>query len=153
MPEIDLSAQTAAVRSVLATHGIRPALALLNDRTQYRYTAIYKLSGDAMRAEHVFDRSSEYRSWLKAVPLDKSFCKHAIELGEFVTGHVSKDEALMSYRPYVGLVESYYGRLLTRDSGAPYGTFIHFDLEPRTIEAEEVAFLQQVTPMFLDYLD
>ena len=38
-------------------------------------------------------------------------------------------------RPYVGLVESYYGRLLTREVGAPYGTFIHFDLEPRSIDA------------------
>ncbi|CAN7776939.1 hypothetical protein LJR175_007847 [Variovorax sp. LjRoot175] len=152
MPEIDLSAQKAAVRNVLASSGIRPALALLNDRTQYRYTAIYKLSGDALRAEHVFDRSSEYRTWLKAVPLDKSFCRHAIEQGEFTTSHVSKDTSLVSYRPYVGLVESYHGRLLTRDCGTPYGTFIHFDLEPRTIDAEEIAFLQHVTPMFLDYL-
>ena len=153
MSEFDLSAQIAAVRSVLATHGIRPALALLNGRTQYRYTAIYKLSGDAMRAEHVFDRAAEYRTWLKAVPLDRSFCQHAIEQGEFVTSHVSKDKSLMHYRPYVGLVESYYGRVLTRDSGPPYGTFIHFDLEPRSIDAEEVSFLQQVTPLFLDYLD
>ena len=44
-------------------------------------------------------------------------------------------------------------KLLTRDSGTPYGTFIHFDLEPRSIDAEEVSFLQQVTPLFLDYLD
>ena len=153
MSEIDLTAQKAAVRNVLASSGIRPALALLNDRTQYRYTAIYKLSGDALRAEHVFDRASEYRTWLKAVPLNKSFCQHAIAQGEFTTSHVSKDQSLVNYRPYVGLVESYYGRLLTRDSGTPYGTFIHFDLEPRTIDAGEVAFLQQVTPLFLDYLD
>jgi len=153
MPEIFLAAQKAAVRNVLASSGIRPALALLNDRTQYRYTAIYKLSGDALRAEHVFDRASEYRSWLKAVPLDKSFCQHAIEQGEFSTSHVSRDPSLVNYRPYVGLVESYYGRLLMRDSGTPYGTFIHFDLEPRTIDVEEVAFLKEVTPMFLDYLD
>jgi hypothetical protein len=153
MSEFDLPAQAAAVRSALADYGIRRALAMLNDRTQYRYTAIYKLSGDSLNAEHVFDRASEYRTWLKAVPLDKSFCQHAIEQGEFVTSHVSKEKSLVSYRPFVGFVESYYGRLLTRDSGAPYGTFIHFDLEPRTIDAEEVTFLQQVTPMFLDYLD
>ena len=153
MSEIDFSAQKAAVRNVLASSGIRPALALLNDRTQYRYTAIYKLSGDALRAEHVFDRASEYRTWLKAVPLDKSFCQHAIEQGEFATSHVSKDQSLISYRPYLGLVESYYGRLLRRDSGTPYGTFIHFDLEPRSIDAEEVELLQEVTPYFLDYLD
>lgn len=128
-------------------------MALLNDRTQYRYTAIYKLGGEAMHSTHVFDRHSEYRTWLKAVPLDKSFCQHAIEQGEFATSHVSKDQHLMTYRPYVGLVESYYGRLLTRNDGAPYGTFIHFDLEPRSIPASEVSFLQRAIPLFLDYLD
>jgi hypothetical protein len=76
-----------------------------------------------------------------------------IEQGEFATSHVSKDKSLISYRPYVGLVESYYGRLLRRHSGTPYGTFIHFDLEPRSIDAEEVQLLQEVTPYFLDYLD
>jgi hypothetical protein len=153
MSEFDLPAQAAAVRRALAAHGVRHALAMLNDRTQYRYTAIYKLNGDSLKAQHVFDRVSEYRTWLKAVPLQKSFCQHAIEQGEFATSHVSKDRSLTSYRPFVGMVESYYGRLLRRDSGAPYGTFIHFDLEPRAIEAEEVTFLQHVTPMFLDYLD
>jgi hypothetical protein len=153
MSEFDMPVQAAAVRRALAAHGVRHALGMLNDRTEYRYTAIYKLSGESLKAEYVFDRASEYRTWLQAVPLQKSFCQHAIEQGEFVTSHVSKDESLVSYRPFVGLVESYYGRLLTRDSGAPYGTFIHFDLEPRVIEAAEVCFLQQVTPMFLDYLD
>jgi hypothetical protein len=108
------------------------------------------LSGGALRAEHVFDRASEYRTWLKAVPLEKSFCKHVIEQGESATGHVSKDKSLISYRPFV---ESYYGRLLRRDSGIPYGAFIHFDLEPRSIDAEEVELLQEVTPYFLDYLE
>ena len=153
MSNFDLPAQAAAVRSALATHGIRHALAMLNDRTGYRYTAIYKLSGDALRAEHVYDRASEYRTWLKAVPLEKSFCQHAIEHGEFATSHVSKDKSLVRYRPFVGLVESYYGRLLTRPSGDHYGTFIHFDLEPRCIDAAEMEFLQEVTPYFLDFLD
>ena len=151
MHEIDLPAQTAAVRSVLAKHGIRPALALLNDRTPYRYTAIYKLTGETMDAVHVFARGSEYRPWLKAVPLDKSFCEFAIREGEFATHHASRDQGLVS--PYDGLVESYYGRVLRREDGTLYGSFIHFDVEPRSIAEEEVAFLQDVIPLFLDYLD
>jgi hypothetical protein len=51
------------------------------------------------------------------------------------------------------MVESYYGRLLTRECGRPYGTFIHFDLEPRSIPAEEVRFLREVIPQFIDYLN
>ncbi|VTU25304.1 hypothetical protein [Variovorax sp. RA8] len=151
MHEIDLPAQAAAVRNVLANRGIRSALALLNDRTPYRYTAIHKLIGETMEAVHVFDRNAEYRSWLKAVPLDRSFCQFAIREGEFTVHHASQDPSLVS--PYDGLVESYHGQLLRREDGSPWGTFIHFDVEPRSIAQEEVAFLQDVIPFFLDYLD
>ncbi|CAN7526949.1 MULTISPECIES: hypothetical protein [unclassified Variovorax] len=152
MLDIDLPVPAAAVRSLLANHGIVPALALLNDRTLYRFTAIYKLSGEVMHAAHAFDRISEYRSWLKVVPLGRSFCQYAIEHGEFVTSDASKDQRLTN-RPYAGFVESYYGQLLTRADGTPYGTFIHFDLEPRSIPAEEIAFLREVIPEFIDYLE
>jgi hypothetical protein len=51
------------------------------------------------------------------------------------------------------MVESYYGQLLTRRCGTPYGTFIHFDLESRSIPTEEIRFLRQVIPQFIDYLE
>lgn len=152
MLDVDLPAPAAAVRSLLASGAIVPALALLNDRTSYRFTAIYKLNGEVMRAAHAYDRHSEYRTWLKVVPLCKSFCQYAISHGEFVTHHASKDRRLAN-RPYAGMVESYYGRLLTRDCGTPYGTFIHFDLEPRSIPAEEIRLLHEVIPLFVDYLE
>ena len=152
MLDVDLPAPAAAVRSLLASRGIAPALALLNERTSYRFTAIYKLNGDVMRAAHAFDRDSEYRTWLKVVPLGKSFCQYALEHGEFVTSHASEDQRLTN-RPYAGMVESYYGRLLTRGCGTPYGTFIHFDLESRSIPTEEIRFLREVIPQFIDYLE
>lgn len=152
MLDVDLPAPAVAVRSLLASRGIVPALALLNERTSYRFTAIYKLNGDVMRAAHAFDRDSEYRTWLKVVPLGRSFCQYAIEHGEFVTSHASEDQRLTN-RPYAGMVESYYGQLLTRRCGTPYGTFIHFDLESRSIPAEEIRFLRQVIPQFIDYLE
>ncbi|VTU31136.1 hypothetical protein [Variovorax sp. RA8] len=152
MLDIDLPAPAVAVRSVLASRGVAPALALLNDRTDYRFTAIYKLDGEVMHAAHAFDRTSEYRTWLKVVPLGRSFCQYAIEHGEFVTRHASQDQRLTN-RPYAGFVESYYGQLLTREDGTPYGTFIHFDLEPCGIPASEIAFLREVIPTFLDYLN
>jgi hypothetical protein len=152
MDDVDLPAPAAAVRSLLASRGIAPALALLNDRTPYRFTAIYKLNGGVMRASHAFDRASEYRTWLKVVPLGESFCQYAVEHGEFVTSHASQDLRLTN-RPYAGMVESYYGRVLTRECGEPYGTFIHFDLEPRTISTKEISVLREVIPLFVDYLE
>ncbi|MBS0339022.1 MAG: hypothetical protein JSS56_00750 [Proteobacteria bacterium] len=151
MLDFDVPSQAQAVRSVLAERGPRAALALLNDRTNFRFTALYKLEGGEMRAVHAFDRTSEYRTWLSAVPLESSFCRFAIEHGEFMTEHASADERLA--RPYAGLVESYYGHVLRNADGSPAGTFIHFDLEPRSIEAQEQAFLRDLVPLFGEHLD
>lgn len=151
MLDLDMPSQAQAVRSVLARHGPRAALAVLNDRTNFRFTALYKLEGGQMRAVCAYDRTSEYRTWLSAVPLESSFCRFAIEHGEFMTEHASADEGLA--RPYAGLVESYYGHVLRNADGSPSGTFIHFDLEPRSIEHEEQEFLRELVPLFGEHLD
>ena len=131
---LDTTDQHDAFRQALTDHGIRCALELLNDRTSYRFTAIYKLVGSVLRAQYAYDRTCEYRTWLMVVPLERSFCQYAIESGEFMTSSVSEDPRLAN-RPYAGMVEAYYGQLLLRPDGTPYGTFIHFDLESRSIAA------------------
>ena len=87
----DTTDQHAALRQALTNRGIRGALELLNDRTSYRFTAIYKLVGSLLRAEYAYDRACEYRTWLMVVPLERSFCQYAIESGEFMTSCVSKE--------------------------------------------------------------
>ena len=151
MLELDRSVQTEALRSVLSDRGVIGGLALLNDRTDYRYTGIYKFDGDVMRAAYVFDRFAEHRSWLRAVPLNRSFCRYVLQQGEFLITSASRDPRLHGH-PYDGLVESYYGRLLTREDGVPYGTFIHFDMEPRDMSKQELAFLHEVVPLFVPHL-
>jgi hypothetical protein len=147
----DTTDQHDAFRRALTDRDIRCALALLNDRVSYRFTAIYKLVGSVLRAQYAYDRSSEYRTWLMVVPLERSFCQHAIERGEFMTSSVSKDLRLAN-RPYAGMVEAYYGQLLRRPDGTPYGTFIHFDLESRNIAADEIDFLRETVPLFMKQL-
>jgi len=149
---LDPSSQVDAVRQALASTGPRAALALLNDRTNYRFTALYRRNGELMHAVHAYDRTSEYRTWLLAVPLERSFCRFAMAQGEFTTSHASADGRL-AQRPYSGMVESYFGRVVRRPDGTPWGTFIHFDLEPRSIDQDEMSFLRDVIPMFSDYLD
>jgi len=147
----DTTDQHDAFRRALTDRGIRCALELLNRRTSYRFTAIYKLVGSVMRAQHAYDRTCEYRTWLMVVPLERSFCQYAIESGEFMTSRVSRDPRLAK-RPYAGMVEAYYGQSLLRPDGAPYGTFIHFDLESRSIAADEIEFLRATVPLFMQHL-
>ena len=50
------------------------------------------------------------------------------------------------------MVEAYYGQMLVRPDGTPYGTFIHFDLESRSIAADEIEFLRKAVPLFMKRL-
>ena len=43
-----------AFRQALTDRGIRCALELLNDRTPYRFTAIYELVGSDLRAKYAY---------------------------------------------------------------------------------------------------
>ena len=147
----DPTDQHGGFRRALTDCGIHGALRLLNERTSYRFTAIYKLVGSELRAQHAYDRAREYRTWLMVVPLERSFCQYAIESGEFRTSCVSKDPRLAN-RPYAGMVEAYYGQLLLHPDGSPYGTFIHFDLESRSIAADEIEFLRETVPLFMKHL-
>ena len=85
------------------------------------------------------------------VPLEQSFCQYAIESGEFMTACVSKDPRLLN-QPYAGMVEAYYGQLLVHPDGVPYGTFIHFSLESRSIAADEIEYLREAVPLFMTKL-
>ena len=82
---LDANDQHDAFHKALSAHGIRGALELLNERTSYRFTAIYKLVGSVLRAQFAYDRACEYRTWLMVVPLERSFCQYTIESGEFMT--------------------------------------------------------------------
>ena len=68
-----------------------------------------------------------------------------------MTSCVSNDPRLAN-RPYAGMVEAYYGQLLVRPDGKPYGTFIHFDLESRSIAPDEIEFLRETVPLFMTQL-
>jgi hypothetical protein len=105
-----------------------------------------------MRAVHIFDRHAEQRAWPRVLPLSRSFCRYVMQQSEMMISYASADRRL-ALLPHAGLVESYYGQLLTHEGGTPYGAFIHFDVETRTIAAHEISFLHEVVPNFLLYLD
>jgi hypothetical protein len=148
---LDTTEQLDVFRRALTEGGVLAALALLNHRTAYRFTAVYRLVGSVLRAQHAHDRTCEYRTWLSVVPIERSFCQYAIDSGEFMTSGASHDSRFAN-KPYAGMVESYYGQLLRYPDGRPYGTFIHFDMESRDIAAEEIAFLREAVPLFMTRL-
>ena len=152
MVDLDVTAQLDALRQALAGGGMPAALALLNDRTHFRFTGVYKLSGDVMLARHIHDRVGEQRTWPRVIPLSRSFCGHVLAHGEFMTRAASFDQRIPEH-PYPGLIEGYYGCLLRQPGGQPWGTLFHFDMNPCELPKDEIAFLARATPLLATHLD
>ncbi|MDM0116190.1 hypothetical protein QTI66_28900 [Variovorax sp. J22R133] len=152
MFELNLALRMAAIKGVLATHGVAQALALLNDGTDYRYTGIYKLRGAGMYAAFMFDRCAEHRAWLRVFPLRTSIWRHVLHQGEFMTNDAMQDTRLSRDDP-ASFLRSCYGSLLQAEAGRlPVGILIHFDVEQREIEPGEASFLREAAPLFLEHL-
>ncbi len=149
MLDVDLSMRVATLRSVLATRGVMQALALLNERTDYRYTGIYKLRGSRMSAICIFDRHAGPRVWWNVLPLRASICRQMVCQGAFATRRASLD-ARLDHDEDAGIGESYCGQLLAHESGMPYGGLLHFDVAPRRVDAAVADFLEAAALLFRD---
>ncbi len=135
-------------QTVIDAGGLDAALAYLNSRTDFRYTAIYRLQGGMMRNICLFDRRGEDVSNLTEVPLGDSFCQFVIRDDGFRTAN-SADDARLDGHVYQGVLNSYFGLPLSSQPGTIYGTLCHFDFDPKQIADSEVPFLESVRPLLM----
>lgn len=147
-----LDQQVAQFRSAFEHGGLYGALRYLNARTNYRYTAIYRLDGQMMRNIHLYDRRGENPENLTEVPLGDSFCQFVMANNGFNTVNSGLDTRLDGHA-YQGILNSYFGLPLSRNPGTIYGTLCHFDFEPMAISDDEIPLLQAVSAELMDHLD
>lgn len=139
-------------RTVIEARGMDAALAFLNARTAFRYTAIYSLEGSNIRNLWLYDRLGQDTPSLNAGPLTDSFCQFVVSDGEFSTADSVSDIRTEGHSKR-GIVRSYFGLPLSSGPGTIFGTLCHFDSDPRQIADGEVPFLESVRPMIMARLD
>lgn len=154
-PEIrtDSSDATARVGEILLRSGVLGALRFLNARTRFRFTGIYRADPPNLRNLFLTDRENPSLNVSGEVcPLDETYCgiTCARELA-FMTADAQRDRRLAAH-PARDSVLSYAGVPLRLPGARPWGTLCHFDLRPRLLRASEVTVLQQVAPLFVDWL-
>lgn len=152
MASQDINESLAQFRSALESGGLHSGLQFLNARTDYRYTAIYKLDGQMMRNISLYDRQGETTAKLVEVPLGESFCQFVMAENGFITSNSAEDARLVEHA-YRGILNAYFGLPLSREPGTIYGTFCHFDFEPKVIPDSEIRLLEALTPVLMDHLD
>ena len=142
--------QILAFEARLAQRGLGGALELLNDRTTFRYTALYAVTHGNLHPRRVFDRFGENRAYLQSVLFLEAVGRITLAHGDFVTSDCRQDQRL---RPLGGLIMSYCGLVLAPVDGPALGVLCHFDMDRCEVRPCELAFLRAVAPLLLGCLE
>jgi hypothetical protein len=133
----------AEVEKALAQKGLGGALAVLNRRVPHRFTAVYRLVGQALHNIATVDKHMHLDPLdLKVVPLKDSFCQFVLRDGLFLTRDSGTDARLGGH-PYSGVVGCYVGVPVQNREGRMAGTLCHFDLDSHEIDDDEYLLLDR----------
>ena len=148
-----LATSLAQVEKALAEQGLPGALAVLNQRVPHRFTAVYRLVGQALHNVATADKHLHLDALdLKVVPLKDSFCQFVLRDGLFLTQRSGADARLQGH-PYSGVVGCYVGvPVRTRDGRLP-GTLCHFALESPDVADDEYLLLDRAARLMPAFLN
>jgi len=140
-----------AVGARLQEAGLHGALAFLNSRTPHRFTGVYRYDGEMLRNEALYDRYSPEALRGDDVPMPLAYCALVGERGEGLVFADAREDARFTWKSGSPVV-AYCGALLRDESGRPYGTVCHFDLERCEPNVSELERLDEVTPLIYRWL-
>ena len=146
MIDTDFGEELAQLRQALQDGGLHRGLDWLNARTPYRFTGVYRYDGDMLRNVALFDRwSPQVRKGADA-PLDQTFCAIVRDTGEWLEVENGARDARFPWMQQNAVV-CYCGALLRDDSGEPWGTICHFDVQRCQPARSEVDLLLAAGPL------
>lgn len=137
-------ADFAAFMQILNQEGLRPALASLLLRTDYRFIAIYRFQDGKANAAVHYDR--EHPDVLAAVevPASATYCCYARDArGVFTTANALLDGRLKDHVAREA-VQAYCGVPLMTPEGEILGTLCHHDVVPRDPAQIDLMLMLQV---------
>jgi hypothetical protein len=130
---------------------LRAALELLNARTDFRFTGVYRFDGSTLRNVALYDRSHPELARGEDAPLGQTYCA--------ITGRLN-DVLLVSDGPrdrrypwmHGNSVMAYCGVPIRSEFGHALGTLCHFDVQPCDARAAEATYLLCVADLFRSYV-
>ena len=147
-----IASALAQVEKALAGQGLPGALAVLNRRVPHRFTAVYRLVGQALHNVATADKHLHLDALdLKVVQLKDSFCQFVLRDGLFLTQESGADPRLDGH-PYRGVVGCYVGVPVRTRDGRLAGTLCHFDLESHEMPDDEYLLLDRAARLMPAFL-
>jgi hypothetical protein len=130
----------------LQSHGLHPALRLLNARTSHRFTGVYRYDGALLRNVALVDRWNPDVTKGDDAPMAETFCAIVPSVGETLEVTDGPEDARFPWM-VSNAVLSYCGALIRDPSGDPYGTLCHFDLARCEVSSTQLPLLAAATPL------
>ena len=143
----------AQVERALELHGLGASIELLNARTRFRYTGVYRAEPTHLRNIFLFDRENPTLNVSGATAaLESTYCSiTCASQAPFSTGDATTDARLVAH-PARDSVISYGGVPLRTSGGRAWGTLCHFDLRPRLLPPLELEMLSAVAPLIAQWV-
>ena len=137
-----------AVERALEERGLTAAIALLNARTRFRYTGVYRAEPPELYNLCLHDRENPSLNVSGEVhPIEATYCSIVCATGQpFETPDALNDPRLRGHAA-LDTVLSYAGVPLRRPSGVPWGVLCHWDPRPRLLSSSESESLALVAPL------
>ena len=137
----DLTEDLDELKRILATGGLHPVLAFLNDRTPHRFTGVYRYDGDMLRNVSLFDRFEPGTVKGDDISLEDAYCSIVKETGKALEFSDARTDGKVVYKPQSQVI-SYCGVLLRDADGGAFGALCHFDPAPCQPRISDLPFLE-----------
>lgn len=143
----------AAFERRLRTDGPTGALALLNHRTRFRFTGLFRVAPPRLCNVSLYDRENPWLNVSGEVrTLADTLCSIVYESGRALRVVDAPADLRLRAHPARESVQSYAGVPVRLPGGRMIGTLCHFDPRPRLIPPDELAVLQGIAPLLLPWL-
>ncbi|RZL93958.1 MAG: GAF domain-containing protein [Variovorax sp.] len=129
----------------MKAEGLRPALAGLLKRTDYRFIGIWRFKDGKANAAAHYDRENPDVTTATEVPENATYCCYVRETGQpFKTPNALVDERAAEH-PARSTVLTYCGVPIMDSSGVILGTLCHYDFVPRDPEQISLELMLSVS--------
>lgn len=144
---------SATFQTRLREGGPLAALALLNHRTRFRFTGLYRVVPPRLYNVSLYDRENPSINVSGAVcGLVETYCAIVYESGQPLRIGDASVDARVRAHPARDSIQSYAGVPIRRPGGQVLGTLCHFDGRPRIMPSGELAAMQEVASMLIPWL-
>lgn len=136
------------IQYLIAEGRFAQALELLNAISPYRFTALYRIDGEALHNLVIYDKQSRDQPRLSSMQLGDSYCHYVRESRDAFLVTDSDQDARVATHPKRPTVHAYCGVPILSGAGEVFGTICHFDYDPVDDDGSAAQWLSAVAEIF-----